>query len=822
MLKRCLTVMLALLIAAALPPGGAPAAAASQGRPYKSYKIDFRSHGEQDGIHLHIDRGTQPRPESAVFAAVPAGTEPALVTPASITSLDEGTYTLTDMTLSRETFMVGFVDAKIGIGDYNFYFFVKTEDDSYIISESKCYRMYPERTLFGYYEILNGLNPPRESLVLPYWNPLAETEFDVLWYNDEHKSEDEKANTYVEILVFGYETGKTRFYLQRYGVEPEWEHARIVEGVGYATYTVTGTTGLFTLHYTVDGGETWRPLGYLAMLNGRIMQYPMSPDKPPPKAVVDIFASDTGRYGDGKIEASIVVKDEDYSTATSIVLANTASETSLQSWESFDFSGFVTENAAPEHKRKTGSQSMESVTYKFSVTPPELGDGVYSVSVARGAEVFECFRLEVFGGEYHTMFAGELSIKPLEADAAYDGDYIRLWLASESLRIPAGQQSFSLNGGDKWDVISKFKDDKLSSYIDKGMELCFADKAPDPASKKPPADAKIIRFPKVAKRDAAPKIAVNYRLAHMKDGKLVFGADDLNMWVPVEKNAPNTAIGAGYVYRFEGVAEKNGQPRPSGKPNTASGFNPLPAEGIAVHESESNETNRGMAYKSVKRSYFVYTEAAYIDGVYRPPSKPAKLSVSSYTKPPKMAVNYKTETIKLTKGIVLDLKELYDGVVSDADAKKQHDISEFMNAGRFGVAYRVPPTDKKPASGIAFYAAAFRADKSELVSAIDDNGKFKPAKDIEFRKKGADKWGSFKAASSAGIHKEYEYRVKNSAKSGKLQYYGGDVWGVDDNWKDDDTQVYAAGPPQDFEYEWATWEDERGKTKSGIVYTNLT
>lgn len=730
------------------------------------------------------------------------------------------------------TFQFDTAAALSSIGDVNLWFFV---DDKEPISDNKCWRVDGNNPT--YYFSLRGLNPKRlYASVTETPMGYTLTAYSVI------------GDTYFE------------FVKQETGVAATGTRVDIATA-GSLTYDIPDLTGGYMLRYTRDGIS--QDIAYFRLLGGKL---PLGISKAVAmKAELGHSGSEGSIDGwstgegspNGRLKAWVSVNNEDFDYPVELYIVNkdTKEETFLAKSMDNGVLDAATIDAQAENPYNWGYN--RNVRYFFDITiDTKFADGIYLLRARRGNDYIDIWQYEMFNGQLHGMTSGETPIKPLSVDdSAPANEYCRIFLQDESFVTSTATSYFSLDGGKKWLPLSdmgnyKKRDSKTgqlmsSKVFDKGFELWLSDTAP--VSGKMPDSAKLIKFPKVGKRSGAPKLEVNYQLAHMNsDGTLNFDYYDENLWVVVEKGK-TVPLGEGYLFYYGGQTENNqGYIKQTGKPDWEFGSYELPSTGIPIPESDEDnggimysETSDKVSYKSIKEYYFVSTVPYIKDGVYYPASKPAKLAVSSYAKPPAMKIDYKKETMKLIAGAVFEDKQIYNGIVSVQTAKSKTEgvvsVTEMLDNDCLEGSYQIAPTAKKPASCPVFWSFAYRGtDIMELDSDsykdkevnITEYGKFTPSKALEFRQETEgswSNWGGFKAPKSAG--QEVEYRTKATAKSGKLIFEG--EWWMDDSVilkSEDEVEVWAAGEPQAFQYRWGkSYETQNGKapTKDGVEWTNI-
>ncbi|MCL2072224.1 MAG: hypothetical protein FWH07_08375 [Oscillospiraceae bacterium] len=588
----------------------------------------------------------------------------------------------------------------------------------------------------------------------------------------------------------------------------------------------TNLTGMFALYYTKDGGANRELFAYTSVFKGVAVFSEYGRERPgktflDPSSAVGTWTSED----EDALLVDVRVAFEDFELPTNLVLFNIVDNTIAHSYPAFDNDAIL-------------SEIYNRRSYRFRITLPTLADGVYGVRAERAQEkTIEALRFEVWRGRVYRLRPGEIPVSPLSVDDdELKNAYLRLFLGSEQLSFATtGFNAFSTDGGVKWQAMNKFQS-VAAKWFDRGFEVWFSDKpAATTGTKKPPDDSKLLKFPKVGGRAPAPRLEVNYALAHMENGVMNFEVHDENLWVAVERGT-TTPIGEGYVYRIEATRENNrGYDVPTGRPDMNAGVFTMLSTGLPIPDSDliENERTEVSRFKQVTEGYFVSTAAYIKDGVYYPSSKAARLRVRSYGRPPAIRADYKKETLRLAPGIVVENDDIFVGIVSRDDAKVPIDISSMLGSSSgLGACYQLAPTAKRPASEYVDWQAATRHTGRSLtpIPKTDgkryalENGKFRASKDVEFRFTHIPnaKWGAFKALKTG--EERYEYRFKSTARNSKLIFEDGE-WYIDDSivlLRDDERDVYAAGTPHEFIYTWGTFTDSKGKERTGITSTNLT
>ncbi|MCL1820411.1 MAG: hypothetical protein FWG36_07135 [Oscillospiraceae bacterium] len=759
--------------------------------------------------------------DEVYVAVVPAGAEKPTATDSSMKMMEgEGTFwkCLFD------------TDILYGIGDFNLWFFV---DGLSPMTDNKCWRA-SNRT--GYFDSFRGLDPirPYASVNAGYFGSTFTL----------------TAHSVIE--------GSTKIELVKRGDETNIVYTIAINAAGTTTHSIPNLNGGYILRYTK--GDKSQDLAYLRILGGKLpfgLTYGT-----PRKAEVLPYSSEGAIIGwskgedkvSGMLVAIVSVANEDFDHNVELYLVDKDSADSTSIGKTAE-NGTLTSIATVDTGILGGWNPQGPVRYFINVTiDSKPDDGTYLLQVRRGSETVDIYQFEMFNGVLYDMLPGEMPIKPLSVnDPDLLNEYYRIFIYGETVEAATATSYFSIDGGKKWKPISELsnyaKRDKngqqgYNKVFNKGFELWLSDKSP--VKKDMPEDAKIIKFPQVGKRQKTAKLEVNYQLAHMVNGVLAFEFGDENLWLPVEKGSSEPLRG-GYIYRYGGTREDNqGYTKQTGKPDYFDRYYNLGTEGIPIPESDEDnggvkfsesEYSERISYRSIKENYFV-SAVPYIDGgTYYPASKPAKLAVSSYIKPKAMKADYKKETLKLVAGAVFEDPRFYNGIVSVETAKNKSEaiisITSMLDDDCLEASYQIVPMGKKPASCPVYWELAYRGTgMMELYSEMErdreinitEYGKFRPSKALQFRLKGDEKWGGFKAPKSGGV--EYEFRSKATAKSGKMMFEG-DEWYIFDSIvfkRDDEWEVWAAGKVLPFEYGWGTaYETKNGKTpgKEGIEWTNI-
>ena len=203
------------------------------------------------------------------------------------------------------------------------------------------------------------------------------------------------------------------------------------------------------------------------------------------------------------------------------------------------------------------------------------------------------------------------------------GEGFKIDLVAETLTVPAGFAilQFSVDGGKKWAAVKdEFSDLKFPTLFNKELNLLIRyDNGGVIGTAK---------FPKINKRPAAPKVAVNFLIYADPAGVLPGGwaltskVKGANVTIPVVDGIQIGVAAAG-----NRTVDANG----FGRFYPTSGIPVKPLTGDAV----------------TKTVYFVRSDPFESAGVYTPASKMLKLTVPGVQKAPKFKIDYKTETLKL-------------------------------------------------------------------------------------------------------------------------------------------------------------------------------
>jgi len=666
-----------------------------------------------------------------------------------------------------------------------------------------------------------------ERMLTPAWTRVESNSFPGLEPHYNYATLNGRASpSSFEFIIFSHVPGQTQMRLAKpdgTGVLPA---QAAVAGIN--TFEIPADLrGTYVLSLTKDGGSSWQRLCSLRLFNG---EAPWGPEMFLPESTMSVnFDEEDTSFirkinKNGELQAAVMVEEEDFELPVMLTLTDTVSNTVISSLNAFDNPG--TNTSIIFKGTDTSIAFRQVAVYTFTMPLDDLSDGAYMAAFTRGSERMDYFRFEKFNGAYFILNIDELPIRPTEMGFG-EGQYIRIWLSDEKVHIGnINSGFFSINGGTsraKWEPMSRFNANNISKWLDRGLTLWFSDIVPTNEN------AKFIKFPTIAPRVRAPKIEVNYRLAHMVGDELVYDGWE-NRWVAVVRGT-SAPLGDKWSYLLANS---------SGKPNKELGSFRMSAAGIPIPECDEKENeNTGMiSHRSVRENYFVY-RAPYIEnGVIHPATKSVRLRVSCYGAPRAVRVNYKTEMMRVNAGVFIheglppDLPQLAtvrrDISVTDIiDESDYNQILDYPNdpywflgmGGSFAfLEYSIAPTAKKPASGVVFHSLAERREGIEedtfsereiKPSALNKNGKFRPAKALEFRTVGTQKWGSFKQPTNGDA--QIEFRFKANAKSGRLFYEGGNEWFVDDGvilkrFEGDfeELERNAAGEITPFIYEWGT------------------
>ncbi|MDR0325528.1 MAG: hypothetical protein LBI19_05470 [Oscillospiraceae bacterium] len=786
-MKKLISFILAItLLTAAMPTALASGAEAAR---KISIRFDGYDHGSNLRVEINVSFVTVNKSEAVTevyAAAVPAGTNPALITDAQKFPLRLrvwwGNY-------------IGDFPNDMLFQDINIYLFI---NDHPPVTDGCRYRLYftrhdwyDEANIYAY----KGSRVFRnEKSGLP--GPNEDYPFVLL-------KEFNTANNSFDYALFSFVDAKTELRLSDHNGSTI--KTVQINQVGMGTYIIPdgNYTGQYTLSLTKDGGANWLDVCWISVFQGKMlivpyMIYPFSDGMSYREgwlATGDRYTDIKGLLGkDGVVKIKAEVMYEDFLHPVTLTVTDLESGTNRATYSSFDGTGSFNSWVEPDFRSAYNGNGYIRYTFTADLKALSLPNGTYRVSVIRGNERRDYFKLEVFNGRLFCQYVDELVLRPVENQIeSLQNKYICMWLLEETIFLDGFSSGhFSLNGGEKWEPMSAFSKKTLSKRLDKGFTLWLSNGTPGRDS------TKYIKFPEIAPREKAPKLAVDYQLAHMVNGVLDWQVGDDNHWVAVERG-DTVPLGSEYSFMFEGD-KPNG--KPSGKADLKYGTYRMNAAGFEIPDCDESEGSgeNGARHKAFREMYFVYKSARIQDGVYYPATKPAKLKVSCAWKPPGIKVNYKTETAKIKPNIIVDDAE---GLTSLG--KDLYSVTAIIEREDRLLFYSVPPTAKKPASGwVEVWIAGRNTGEpiSDKSGSSLSKGKFKADKMLEFRIVGAQKWGKFPKISTGD--EQIEYRYKATAKNNKLWYHSG--WWVIDNeflWKSGDVWVGSAvGTPQLFEYTW--------------------
>jgi hypothetical protein len=617
----------------------------------------------------------------------------------------------------------------------------------------------------------------------------------------------------LEYIIFSHVPGQTRIRVTKPDGTGEILNQPATAGINEFNISanMSGRTGTYLLSLSKDGGSSWQRLCNIRLFKG---EDPWGmPIRHMPQSRLSFLdtddTSDRLKINEkSELQAAVMVEDEDFEQPVILTLTNTLSGTT-SSINGFDENASVLRNF---------SLSNIAATYDFTMPLADLADGLYMASFIRGDQRMDYLKFEKFNGEYLLLNVDELTIRPTVMEFG-EGQYIRIWLSDEKVHIGnINSGFFSVNGGDRWEAMNRFDANNIPRWLDRGLTLWFSDIDPKDAN------AKFIKFPTIAKRDRAPRIEVNYVLAHMVNDELVYDGWE-NLWVAVERGT-STPLGVEWSYLYGDN---------SGKPDRELGSFRMNAAGIPIPECDEREANSitGVAHRNIRINYFVYRAPYVENGAFHPATKPVRLRVSCYGAPRAVRVNYKTEMMKVRSGIMF-----HEGIQELITTTKDISITELIDNGGaidltdsnwflgMGYAfaeleYSVAPTARRPASGIVLHTLAERRECSDeetlserelKPSILNSTGRLRPAKGIEFRTVGTEKWGSFKQPANGDA--QIEFRFKANARGGRLFYEGDMLWVVNDDFilrrfegDFEELERFASGVTTPFLYEWGTLEN---------------
>jgi hypothetical protein len=782
--KKLVSLVLALVLAAGL---FAPAAIASGGIAGGSFRLEWTSWRNEDGtnisgfeLQLILQGATRaqnysPAEEDVKIAIVPAGTPPGDITEAQKLPVKRVNNGL------RSPFRVAVNILAYLIGDHNVYVFA--EGMSAPITDGKCYRFRRQ----GIPIIWEGLDPLRSFAVLEGTGVLNQFVLNVYFYSPNR--------TFAELAA---PDGSTVLR------EP-------INSVGLLTFNIpAGLSGAYLLRVTGDDGGSWQSLSYLLLLNSDIM------NRRSFGTTIDILhRKPSGLFNSRISSAEIrlvetlsspmtlisaqVVLEEDFEADTELVLGKLAggevTDTVLllssadapfaqdvnMVWRSFGWEGYSFPSRYP---------FIYTFRYDLGAVPLEAGR-IYALIARRGGQTMELCRFEALSEKYVLPIArGELIVAPSSSDLEFippDDENPRrvpprIMLTEGRIIIPEGVKSYTTDGR-KWRNIETLNSAGMNRLFDKGMTLTFSDAEVSKGAKAPPADSGYIKFPGINRRGKAPKVGIDYALAHTVNGKVVFDVFDENLWVAVARGTTNI-LSEGYMYYEEGWSGE--RDRGTGRPNFTRGADLLYKEGMPIFESDydydsGDNDSDFFSYRTTRTSYFITTVPGQAGDAYNPPSRPARLRVSSLIKPKTVKTNYKRETVRLPAGAVVEDPSIYRGIVTAEDAKNPVSITPLLDSRFPGFAYVMAPTAKKPASvfvDVQFAprnpgrtpAAVWEMEKDgrsvREIFVNESTGRLRVGRGIEFRKKGSERWGRFKIPKDP--NEEWEYRFKATARGSRM------------------------------------------------------
>ena len=373
-------------------------------------------------------------------------------------------------------------------------------------------------------------------------------------------------------------------------------------------------------------------------------------------------------------------------------------------------------------------------------------------------------------------------------------------LVAETLTLPAGfsATAFSVDGGSKWKAGSP--PDNLAKLLNKNLELQLATEF-DKKAKKPTAGktasgdneavdgATVIKFPKIAGRPKAVKLAVNYLPYAQND------ASDPGQWALTQKGATAAADVSALQVAVASSSKKEPDENGWGRFKSGQGINVKPTEAGA---------------KPAKTIYLVRSAPVGGDGgAAKAASKHYKVTASGLLAQPKLKVSYAAETVKPKAGMSLagpGLPEPIKIYAKGAPELKGVGLTDAIGADEAVIGAWLVATAKKPASRVQEITLAPRAP---LPAAAEEltvaGGKLKfDSKKYEVWNSAAKKYGGLttlapKTAAIPGV------RLKADAKASKdgTGYSGfaasidGSIqlqWGKDSSDKDAILAAYFCPP----------------------------
>lgn len=409
------------------------------------------------------------------------------------------------------------------------------------------------------------------------------------------------------------------------------------------------------------------------------------------------------------------------------------------------------------------------------------------------------------------------AVNPDAVDYAALATPFSIDLAAETLEylLPEGTSiaAYSVNGGGKWTAKALSAGD-ISKLLNKECELwlatSFNSKAKKPTEGVLKVDevkdtdgkvttegvdavigATVIKFPKIAARPKATKMAINYGIANYADNT----GETTGQWVLTAKNATDVDAAALAAVQIA-PATADGK-----KPENDTWGRFKAGQGINIKSTKAGD-------KPAKTVYLVRTApvADSATGNYTPASKPYKVTASGQLAAPKLKADYKKEIIKPKAGMIVGVDLATSTAITyakgDAAIKDGFNISAILTLDDTFVNAMTLATAKKPASAVQEITLAPRARLDDAAIAFN-KAKLSMGKGYEVFDSGKNKYGSAKiAAKQASLAR---VRIKADAKASKdgTGYEGNAAsadgtinisWGKDSKDKDIITDANLVGP----------------------------
>ena len=330
-----------------------------------------------------------------------------------------------------------------------------------------------------------------------------------------------------------------------------------------------------------------------------------------------------------------------------------------------------------------------------------------------------------------------LSRDPVAVESLKNSDF-KIDLVDEKLVYPSGTykiKHYSVDGGAKWLAnVSIFSDTvKFANLFNKdlNLQLCVDNLTT--------SEVEYIEFPKINKRPATPKVAVDYLL---RKGAT---AATPGCWVLVskEKGATSEVISNVLIGKADDSNKNKVDAYGQFKKDTNN-----EVEGIPVAALLSD----GKAAKPVYFVIYAPKEPESAGGAYTPASKPLKLTVPGVQPAPNCKINFKTETVTLT----VDYEYSFDGITFTPvkDKKLELPVANYIgNPGVDPLLIRKAATVKSAVSETQIITFGGRGvmEKKDLDVV---NGKISAAalKEYEIYNPTTKKWGSMPSIVSYKDH----------------------------------------------------------------------